>query len=330
MEYSNETNELIVRVLSGDATSEEKATFRAWVDSNPENQQYYKDVSAIWEQSEKSTTQNEFSAAKDWPFALTRINDIQQREKRKGKSSEVLKLLRIAATILVFIGIGYTAFKFYTHSSEVEQVATTDIKKVELPDGSQVVLNAHSRLSYPEEFQATERVISLEGEAFFEIKKNPEKPFIVRTGNVTTEVLGTSFSVNTAFDSVVVTVATGQVTLYEERKNAIKLNPGERGVAHSGNVRKSINSDRNFLSWKTNILEFRNATFASLSRDISRHFKVPIVIQSKKLAACTITARFENQNLDQTLDDLRLLFPISISTIGDTVLINGEGCGAFH
>lgn len=122
MEYFNEANELIVRVLSGDATAKEKVTLHAWVDSSPDNLQYFKDVSAIWEQSEKSAGQNEFSVANDWPFTLTRIKAIEQNEKRRKKSSEVFKLLRIAATILVFIGVGYAAFKFYAHRSDIEQV----------------------------------------------------------------------------------------------------------------------------------------------------------------------------------------------------------------
>ncbi len=105
-----------------------------------------------------------------------------------------LKLaLRAAAVLVIALGLGYSLFSlFRTPMSETSTEANVQ-SELKLPDGSHVWVHSSSRLRYPSAFAADQREVFLEGEAYFEITKDPARPFIVHTHETTTKVVGTSF-----------------------------------------------------------------------------------------------------------------------------------------
>jgi transmembrane sensor len=325
MHSLNDYSELIVRVLAGDATNDEEKALQLWINASSDSRKYFEDLHTLWRESEKSTPLANSDLKDDWKKTRAKIKRIQERERVPDKPSRTLfVLMRIAAAVLLFVGFFYLIPRFYQPTTDV--VTLSSNKTVTLPDGSEVILNANSALSYPEEFTAGARIVSLKGEAFFDIKRDVRRPFMIKTGNATTEVLGTSFSVTAQSDSVVVTVVTGKVLLYEKKENSIMLTPGERGLSFKGTLSQRKNVDVNFLSWQTHTLDFSNATVATFAHDVMRHFKVPVVINSEQLKTCTITAQFKDQSLKQILDELQLLFPVTIAMRGDSVMVEGKGC----
>jgi transmembrane sensor len=327
MHSLNDYSELIVRVLAGDASNDEKKALKQWIDASSNNRKYFEDLRTIWRESGKSTPLVDSHLKDDWKKTRAKINLIRLSEIAPDKPSRTLYILtRMAAAVLLFIGFFYLISRFYRSTTDV--VTLSNIRTVTLPDGSEVTLNVNSTLSYPEEFTEEARIVSLKGEAFFDIKRDTRRPFMIKTGNATTEVLGTSFSVKAQADSVVVTVLTGKVLLYEEKENAVVLTPGERGLSFRGILNETKNADVNFLSWKTNTLDFNNATVTTFAHDVSRHFKVPVVIKSEQLNTCTITAQFKDQTLQQILDELKSLFLVTVAMHGDSIIVEGKGCGA--
>jgi transmembrane sensor len=325
MDPSNEYAQLMVRVLSGDATHDEEELLRQWMASSPDNAKYFDDLRTLWEQSGKSVQADDSLLNADWKKTLDRITHIRETERPASRPTRTLHILmRVAASLLLFIGVFYSIQKFY--QPQVTLVTQAEIRTVTLPDGSEVTLNANSTLSYPREFKAGLRTVSLEGEAFFNIRRDSLMPFIIETGNTATEVLGTSFSVKAQADSVVVTVLTGKVLFYHDRGARVTLTPGERGVYAKDLLTERINTDRNFLSWQTNTLDFSNATLTTFAHDIARHFNVQVEISPALRKTCTITAQFRDQDLREILDEVKLLFPVTIQMRGDTILIDGKGC----
>ncbi|SHL23669.1 FecR family protein [Chitinophaga jiangningensis] len=150
---------------------------------------------------------------------------------------------------------------------------------LQLPDGSKVWLNADSKLHYPAAFSGSERVVTLEGEAFFEPAANPERPFKVITGTVTTEVLGTSFNINAYSDDhqISTTVLTGAVKINTAEKEQV-VRPNQQGtVVNSGThiSLKKVNAYK-IASWKDGMIAFENMEVPAVMNMIARWYNVDI------------------------------------------------------
>ncbi len=244
----------------------------------------------------------------------------------------VYSWLKIAAVAVLVLGlvIGFNdRLRQLLLNNQKVAVATTQPIQLTLSDGTRVYLNKNARLTYPKSFTGPTRAVSLSGEAFFEVAKNPEKSFLITSGAVVTRVLGTSFNVNASRkDSVLVTVLTGKVAVSErEKKEAqLSLTPGEIGIYHKGIFSEAPNTDPNFLAWKTGILTFSNTPLPIVIRDLSSYYSQPIQLESKGLATCALTATFRQQSLEEVLSEMQLVLPIQVQRKGRTILLTGEGC----
>jgi transmembrane sensor len=247
--------------------------------------------------------------------------------RRVVQRSFVYQVLRLAAIIIFCIGSYFLVQRNYHQwtTSEVIAVSRIDIKTVILPDGTRVHLNTGSTLKYPEKFDLDVRQVWLEGEAFFEVAEDKRKPFIIRTGEVFTEVVGTSFNVNTKADNVTVSVLTGKVLLYNDKANAIAMTVGEQGVYRQGVLHKKRN-DANFLSWKTKLLTFHDTPLSMVVNDLNKHYNERIEISQGALEGCTLTATFQNQSINEILNELRVLFSLDVKKSGTSIIIGGQGC----
>lgn len=320
--------ELLVRFLSGECNEQERQAVDQWLEADPENKNYFKELSTLWNTSQSSGSFQKEWLKKDWSKVQSRIDEIRIKAPNKvaKQRSLVYTLARLAAVIVLGIGIYFFARQLSDEAPVQETIASASIKTLTLPDGSKVTLNANAKLTYPETFDTEIREVTLKGEAFFEITPDVNKPFLIRTNNITTEVVGTSFSVNSNINKVVVTVVTGKVMLYEDRPSAIAMVAGEQGIYSDKVLEKRINTDLNFLSWKTNVLTFQNTPLTKVVDDLNRHYGQQIRIASDMLEHCTLTSTFQNQALEEILHELQVLFSIEIERSGDTIILKGKGC----
>jgi len=160
---------------------------------------------------------------------------------------------------------------------------------ITLPDSSQVYLGAGSKLSYAARFSGTTREIHLEGEAFFEVTKNPDKPFIIHTGNITTKVLGTSFKV-IAFENkpITVLVSTGKVRVDRHVADQVEsiavLTPGQTVTwnekRHEKTSGTALVSD--ITGWKDGLLVFNETRLSDIATILERWYNVKIDFKSKR------------------------------------------------
>ncbi|MEJ7644780.1 MAG: FecR domain-containing protein [Chryseolinea sp.] len=321
--------ELLVRFLSGETNHEEQNQVKQWIEADHQNKKYFEELSAIWKASAAAADFDAAFLKNDWKKIHERINTKVARSRKQGlQRSLFYNLARVAAVLMISFGLYLLTQKIYKPFPTKELVAESSAgKKIfTLPDGTTVFLNANSKLTYTEKFNDRQRAVTLEGEAFFEVTPNPQKPFHIKTGAVTTEVVGTSFNINTKTKNIVVTVVTGKVLFYKNKADAITMTVGEQGIYSDKGLEKTANSDLNFLSWKTNILIFKNTSLTKVVEDLNRHYGSHVQIASRVLESCTLTSTFQHQTLEQILQELEVVFAIELERDGAIIMLQGKGC----
>jgi ferric-dicitrate binding protein FerR (iron transport regulator) len=201
-------------------------------------------------------------------------------------------------------------------------VATTDNQKnlqVTLPDGSNIFLNRNTRLSYRENFGRHGRNVILSGEAFFEIARDENNPFIVDAGNASVKVLGTSFNIisNNQDSAVEVFVKTGQVMVSgNENNNNLILDPGYIGTMFQKRSEKSVNNDPNYMSWNTGLLVYDGQTLDVVFRDLKRVYNMDIVADDPDIITNTWTSPIDNQPQETIIRLICVSFNLSYTKDG--------------
>jgi transmembrane sensor len=178
--------------------------------------------------------------------------------------------------------------------------------KIVLSDGTQVWLNSESKLSFPFKFSGPTREVVIEGEAYFEVAKDEEHPFVVRTRQTQIQVLGTKFNVNTYHQQQNTTsLLEGKVKLTNNNGNTISLSPGFEAqfVPNKGFVVEKFNHE-NVLSWRDGVYYLQNTPLGDLKPLISRWFEVDVVFDSPELKDYQITGLLEKGHLSDFLKDL--------------------------
>ena len=225
---------------------------------------------------------------------------------------------RIVAAASVIAVVCYVSNYFLFSSGENKMAVQVEKRtnngqqlSVKLPDGTSVTLNAGSVITYPRQFEDTIREIHLTGEAFFEVVKNKEAPFIVHTGAVTTRVLGTSFNVR-AYpdkDEVLVAVVDGKVKVKSTQgtgENSVCLRKSEmvRVQTRQGELVVSNYDEKEQIGWKDGILYFEKSDFLSAVEKLERWYGVKIKISDNRKIDPTwrFSGKFKNKSLDYILE----------------------------
>lgn len=262
---------------------------------------------------------------------------VHRKIRKAERSALLLKTMRRAAVwLLLAIGLGGVGFYFQSNlpEREIARVIKKHTEKgqkltVRLPDGSTVRLNSESSLTYPSVFSAT-REMELTGEAFFEVQKNPERPFIVKSGDINTTVLGTSFNVSAYPDQkdIKVTVATGKVKV-DTRGRSLELSPGEEAT-YQLSSKQLIATEADLsrsLAWKNGTLVFEGNTLKEVTRQLSRWYGVDIALRTSGDSTCELEMTFDDLSLTEVLDQLEIVTGVRYQFVTDyQVEIIGNAC----
>lgn len=265
-----------------------------------------------------------------------------QKSISSGKGFRVRPLLyRIAASILFLATLSYFGwqwrgglFKLISSGAEVTSVNSTpgSISKVLLSDGSLVWLKGNSTLTYPEEFSGAERQVALQGEALFEVEKDPAHPFIIQCGELTTTVLGTSFNIKTSEENIEVVVLTGRVALTSATdKQGIVVLPDEKAVYNG--LKKQLSKVETVMEEPVVIvsgteydMNFNDTRMTEIIRRIEGKFNVKVTMSDSKLGNCMITANFTDQSLDRTFNMISQALGFEYEIDGNEISLRGTGC----
>jgi len=223
--------------------------------------------------------------------------------------------LRIAAAAVAIMALTL-AFVYFTGDTNIKQEVvsfTNHLKEnriIRLADGSTVVLGPATKIDYPMSFDGlSTREVYLEGQAFFDIRRDSLRPFIVHTGQLQTRVLGTAFNIK-AFSNesdITVTVKRGKVQV-EEKGTTLGIITPEEQIIYNKNEEKSIRKTVNVdlcLNWKEHDLFFDNLTFGEAAELLEDRFKVKISFIDQSIQSKNFTTTFPgNQSLDVTLKSI--------------------------
>lgn len=304
--------ELIARYLAGECNDDEQQQVLEWSKQHPD---LMDEFTSLWQQ----TPTNEFNP--DEEQALQKVTHRIDTTKKNSPKKFFIFFGAAAAVAIIFILINIvrtsprdmpedlSAGSLLTLSTEIKET-----KECLLPDGSKVWLNQSSEIRYPETFTGDTREIYLEGEAFFEIAPNADKPFIINANNTQTRVVGTSFGIraNKESEEVIVTVSTGVVNLLAEGKSEhIQLRPGEQGICNidEKKLEKNTNPDLNYLAWKTKVLIFKQSSLTEVAKVIADVYQTPVSVNSS-VAGLHLTSTFDQLSLDEILQIIEITLGI--------------------
>jgi ferric-dicitrate binding protein FerR (iron transport regulator) len=247
-------------------------------------------------------------------------------------------LYRVAAAILiaaVLLVSGYEVFYNPSASGAMLELTATNqvLNTFTLPDGTLVTLNSDTKVFYPKKFGRNTREIRIEGEAFFEVKPNKNKPFIIHAGKAQIKVVGTSFSVSAYPDTklVEVIVQTGKVQVTNKMTETLQtdeliLTPGDKGtlVYDSKTLHKTTNQDPNFLAWKTRNLIFKATSLREVIGNLEKVYKVNIGLADPKLNKRLLTAQFNNYSLDFIFKVIEDTFKIDVKEVDGQYILKAR------
>ncbi len=224
-------------------------------------------------------------------------------------------LTRIAASVLFLLASGFLFNLFVDKTAELQQLATTDqlMENVQLPDGSTVWLNKHSQLSFPKSFSGTERIVHLEGEAFFKVAKSENQPFIVQMPNSTVKVLGTEFNARAYGDELTTTVEVeeGSVafTATETQKTKI-LKANDKFILNKEDATLSVlkSLDWKDVAWKEKRLSFDSQPLNEVLAYLKTNFGVEVAFEQTELGDCLFSTTITDNTPESILNQVSLAF----------------------
>lgn len=322
----------LTKILTNEASLEEKALVDTWAKEKEENARLLEEVSKVWEWSGTYSKELPIDVDAAWGHLENKLP--KEAVSQETKVRKLFPSWVAAAAIVGLLALGfwwaYQADSTITVPMAFIETMDQETKEVVLPDGSTVVLNENSSLSYNQNFN--NRVVTLKGEAFFEVTKRANQPFEILTTTTKTTVLGTSFNVRAyANKATEVAVKTGKVKVegLEGKKEQVLLLPNEVAVYHkeTNQLQKKIDEGQNAMAWKTKRLSFENTELREVFGVLEQYFDINIEGDSV-LLNCRYTGFFEEPKLEEILDIIVFAIPanLKVQKSNKKYIVTGEGC----
>jgi ferric-dicitrate binding protein FerR (iron transport regulator) len=331
--HSDNNEDLLGKYLAQETDGHENALLEKWLQENEDNQKELNDYAFIWDKTggfkKNKTLIVDVDAA--WLKVKSKIDSSKETKTASFQPAPKQKrffTIGIAASITILLTIGILTYLLKSSSPENISLKTAkNSLQQTLPDGSIVFLNANTTFTYPEDFEGDLREVSLSGEAFFNIKREEEKPFIIHANGSDVKVLGTSFNIKAYDKNVEVSVETGKVE-FTHKKKATLLTAGEQAIfeAERDTIKKQITLDKNAFAYKTRIFIFENSSLEHIVKVLAEGYHVSISLKNNRIKSCRLTTKFDNETLPNALNIIAETLNLTVSSKGDKYLIDGEGC----
>lgn len=257
------------------------------------------------------------------------VAPVQGRVKKRYWIPTTIAALLI--TVIVTTWVVRSIISRENNTSGEKFLAFSGKQFIRLPDGSTVLLNDSSQLSYRESEAEGFREVTLIGEAFFDVKPSATKAFVVRSGNVKTTVLGTAFNISARprQKEVVVTCTRGKVQVSNEQHKFDVITPNEQlavnTVTHSF-VKTTVSADTS-LEWKNSFLIIDRVPLEEAAILIGNKYNVTVVIADAQMKPCIVSSTFmNNENLEDVLRIISTLVQGDFNISGGTATLTGKGC----
>jgi len=299
--FNDINNDLLVRYLLNEANSEERLQAEEWIAASAINRKYFEDFKLIWEQSSQLAASGKINETDAWQRFRQRIHPEEKKTAVVKRIGYRFSWMRVAAMLAVVVVVSWLMSVLIGSKTITVQAGQTALAS-RLPDNSVVTLNKNASLAYPKQFKGNERSVTLEGEAFFNVTPNKQKPFIIHVNDVTVKVVGTSFNIKTIRGKTEVIVETGVVQVMHNN-HVVELRPAEKLITGGSDtaMQKEAVPDKLYNYYRTKEFVCNNTPLGSLVETLGEAYNVDIVIERKELRDLRITTTFSNKPLDSIL-----------------------------
>lgn len=330
---TTDINEIIIRYLDGSASQEDKIELLQWLKISDKNWNDFNETRDLWLSCDVALGNDT-----DVNIALGRLRNRILNAQTPVKQSKLvfMRWYQVAAVFLVLLGMSYWFTIQTPEPAEKEtqihiqnQLITAKGSKGKflLPDGTTVWLNTESKLIYPEKFDNDKRLVRLEGEGYFEVVENKHKPFIVQSGNLDIEVLGTTFDI-AAYpekDKIDVVLLNGSVKVMGETlEKEVLLKPNQILEYQKNEGTSNIRNTKAYLhaAWIEERLIFDNTPLSDIIISLEGWYNISIECPRTLAEKTRMTFTVRGENVEEIFKAMSLIAPIRYSIENDKVTIN--------
>lgn len=356
----------ILQFLQNKLTLEERRAFLDWVESDISHKQLFKDVKKVW--SVTAGLDHHQLSDPETEFKTFEYRNLMNNERTAQKKQNFIPFLKVAAIVAVSFGLSFLTFNLLQNKKLTSGTVYTEIEtkageksQITLPDGSKIWINACTKLRYPNNLNSTSVELYLDGEAYFDLKKIPDRLITVRTSQINIKVLGTAFNLKSYKDDDVIetTLVRGKIEIENRagKKTGTKtvmLKPNQSATYFKqvdslalhefsevrinkaedlDNLKKiAVSNNSNIVvmdkvnpetqtSWKEGKLSFRKETFENLAKMLERWYDIKIEIKDQDLKKSRFSGSFDKETIEQALQALSYPVPFKYKIEKDSVLI---------
>jgi ferric-dicitrate binding protein FerR (iron transport regulator) len=329
----------LIRFLNGTASPKEEQEVAQWL-KEPESR---REFDALMEKYIDNPSPR-FSDDVDYKQMLGEIHQKIHKpaEKKKGNVRQLIfKSLKVAASVVLITFSAYVMIENYNYKEKAQsdrnQTLITYTTRttgpgekltITMPDKTKVIVNSQSEITFGTDYGKTERVVNIKGEAFFEVAKDPSKPFKVISEGVTTTALGTAFNVYSRNNDLKIALVEGKVAVTNADQK-IELTPGLMALMNSG-IRDTQDisiqkfDQENLTAWKEGKLIFDRKPFGEILKDLSKWYAVDIKTEKGVNLDKKVIGTFQNKNLEDILTGLGFSLGFEFEIKGKSVHIRKQ------
>ncbi|NJD21746.1 MAG: DUF4974 domain-containing protein [Melioribacter sp.] len=356
--------QFIVRVLNDDVSPEEKEFFEDWLSESDKNREDFSAIALLWDKIGQSEYPSSPDPEIQWGKISNAVyakqqDDVKERQKIEnsktienepiiyqldGYQTGYLKIIfssgmfRVAAVLLIMVSVGLWTYsnefqlkkknpQTQHHATNIIEVKTRKGEKVSLTlsDGSKVYLNTLSKLTYPEFFDDSKRNVELEGEAYFSVTPDKQRPFSVKSGSTVTVVRGTEFNIKNRDESISVVVVKGVVDTYNPKLEEVYQL--KKGDLISYNEQKGFSSLQkadlqHSLAWRKDKFSFMRTPLKEVMEEIERYYNVNVTFTADSLKNKTITGVFNSDSINDILSIISLTLDLKIKYNKGNIIVD--------
>lgn len=293
----------------------------------------------------KMTPQNEqFDPVEGWQKVKEQFETIvAQKQLVHGKSSsiknghnKIFRFLRVAAIFIVAVLVSYFTVQITQNIDRTENqkgmlqeitTANGQRTRLTLAEGTHILLDAGSKMKLPKVFENNKREVYLEGQAYFEVAHNPEKPFVIHLNGTKVRVLGTKFSISAYPEdhSVEVVVKEGRVEFTTDNNKEPKstlVTANELAKYNKDNnklIKREVDDLNLYLGWIDYNMNFNNTQMSEVALDLERRYAVGVTFKDEKIKSMKLTAHLKSKEIENVLDVIAMSLKINYELSDDAV-----------
>lgn len=325
--------EIVNKYLSGSCSEEELTQLKEWMEEDEENARRLFRLEEVYQ---LGRFDHVYADEQRLQRASRRLHKVlKQEQEKRDYTLRFFRRLRYAAAIAALLLLcGTGGYLFWQHNTERGMLVATanqgSVHQLILPDGTKVWLNNAASLKYPKHFSDKERTVFLEGEGYFEVSKNPHRPFIVQSHAMSVRVLGTTFNLkaDSRLRVAEATLIEGEIEVCgNHEEGMVILAPGQRAELNKSSRRltvKQVDAPMDAV-WKDNLIPFRQANIFAIAQVLERFYDVKIILSPDIQADKTYSGVLKKKaTIESVLKSLQNAIPIEYKMKGGNIFISSK------